>query len=346
MGERFKFFRSSFYYGTSSIIIFFDFNKPTTIYPFIRDSLNELYNYIGPVPIFLISLNHKDSSNDEYIQEFSKEDNVFYFQFQNTEKFQREILRFIARISLQMIQDSPDIIATKIRKKIEKYVVLKKQGIDHFYNVIKEWDLKIVDNTIKILNKYGLFTIDLNDGNVIYESLICENCQKNESCRKKSNIPKKALCIVADSLGWNNSYIEKDKLLLLSKIYAILHEKLPEHVINQMHEIQKCFEFVPLTPIESMFLEKTESEKSEIYIDLKPYEIKNRLRILKSQLYEGRIPPSTYFKMVKILKQQIHEFNESSSEVAVSMSRQKMLRELENLKQITNNIFETYNTSS
>ncbi len=336
MEERLRFFRSSFYRGTSSVVVFFDYNNPKTISPFLTEILDEIYNSIGPIPIFLIGLNSDNSSNNEIIEEFSKEDYIFYFDFENRLYFQKEILGYLAEISLNMIQESSDLITTKIREQFQRYYDLKQQGYENFYDVLNQMGLKIVDNNIKILNKYGLFTVDIINGSVIYESLMCENCENFENCQNKPIIPKKALCIVSDSYGWNNLFIEQDKLLILSKIFAIIEGDLPEHVLNQMRQVQKCPEIIHPVKLEPIIPEIPEPEEEEIYVNLTHFEIQQRLKVLKTQLFEGRIPASTYVKMQDLLNQKEGESKSYNSEEEESylMLREAMLSELKRIKNI------------
>ncbi|NVM02337.1 MAG: hypothetical protein HWN67_08370 [Candidatus Helarchaeota archaeon] len=336
MQERLRFFRSSFYRGTSSVVILFDYSNPITISPFLTEIIDEMYNSIGPIPIFLIGLNSDDSSNNEYIEQISEEDYIFYFDFENKLNFQKEILGYLAEISLNMIQESSDLITTKIREQFQRYFDLKQQGHDNFYDVLNEMGLKIDDNSIKILNKYGLFTIDIITGSVIFESLMCENCENIENCQKKHVIPKKALCIVSDSFGWNNLFIEQDKLLILSKIFAIMEGDLPEHVLNQMKHVQKCPEIIQPLQLEPMIPEMPEPEEREIYINLTRSEIKQRLKVLKTQLWEGRIPASTYVKMQDLLNQKENEkeLHDSEADESCLMLREAMLCELRRIKSL------------
>ncbi|MFX1450605.1 MAG: hypothetical protein ACFFCM_07175 [Promethearchaeota archaeon] len=330
--ERLRFFRSSFYRGTSSVVLFFDYENPKTIVPFLSEIINEIYNSIGPIPIFLIGLNSTYSSYNEYIEQIIEEDYIFYFDFQNKLNFQKEILRYLAEISLNIIQESPDVITARIREQFQKYYDLKRQGTDNFYTALQDIGLSIDDNTVKILNKYGLFTVDIINGTVIYETLMCANCEKFNKCHRKHNIPKKALCIVADSVGWNNLFIEQDKILILSKIFAIMEGELPEHVLNQMRQIEKCPEMILPQQIDTKISDIQVPVEEETHTNLTNSEIQQRLRLLKTQLYEGRIPASTYCKMHDMLKQHDNESNLHDTQISNVMQRNRMLIELKRIK--------------
>ncbi len=321
MGERFNFFRSSFYRGASSIVIVFDYENPNSAYPFIPEVISELYSSVGPIPIILVGLNPDPDCTNAFIQQLIDENNIFYFEFENRMNFHEIILKFVANLCLKLITNASDAVSSEIRKKIEEFIALKQEGIDNFYDTLQDWGLKIIEDKVQILNKYGLFTINLISGRVLYESLLCQECRNIEKCRKNDKALKKSLCIVSDSMGWNNLYMTGDKLLILSKIFAIINEDLPQHVLIQMQEVTRCRHFYPQSHDEPVLLDEIEPESIRImeYIDevnvgfdalprpenygyqipknLSFTEIESRRRLIKTLLYQGRMDAETYCKM-------------------------------------------------
>jgi len=75
-------------------------------------------------------------------------------------------------------------------------------------------------------------------------------------------------------------------------------------------------------------------EEVETHTNLTNSEIEQRLRLLKTQLYEGRIPASTYCKMNDMLKQNTKESNSLHSEDSNLIQRNKMLIELKRMKNL------------
>jgi len=199
------------------------------------------------------------------------------------------------------------MITSKIQTHIRKYIEIKQEYLENFFNIVEEIGLKIVDNCVKILNKYGLFTINLINGTVLFEPIFCENCKNFSRCKKNSNESSKKLCIVSDSVGWSNVPIGGDKLLILSKIFAILNEKLPNHVLNQMKQVLKCLNIPSPKENERLMHHlkfNAHDEDILIYENLATQEKKNRLKQLRAFLWDGRIPPSTYYKMIRCINQE------------------------------------------
>jgi len=303
--ERYRFFRNSFYKGASSAIIVFDYKNPITT-SLIPDTINEIYNTIGPVPIIIVGLNANSHTNMENIKDIIQKDYIFYFDFEKKIDFYDKVLTFVADLSIKLLKESKDTTTSKIKAEIQKFIDLKEECLENFYDILTDWGLTIVDNYIKILNKYGLFSIDLVDGSVFFEPIMCENCNRLTKCQKANKIPKKKLCIVADSVGWSNILIGGDKLLILSKILAILNGELPTHVLNQMKQVLKCLD-ISSPPENSRFGDfSTFNENNKeylVYENLSTQEIENRIKQLRIFLWEGRIPPPTYYRMVECLNQ-------------------------------------------
>ena len=291
-------------------MIIFDETNEATALPLIPRTIKEIYNTVGPIPIVLIGLNRNSIAVNEHIQDIIEEDYVFYFEFQNKFNFYEKILKFIAELSIKILKNAKDVLTTRIREEFKRYYDLKQECLNNFYEIIQAWGLRIINDKVEILNRHGLFTIDLLSGNVIYESIMCESCEKGISCQKKQKSLRKKLCIVADSVGWSNFLIGGDKLLILSKILAILREDLPNHVLKQMQEIKLCLQ---LPKVENLKIPEIEPqvecdlEDYLIYKKLSKDEKESRIKQLRKFLWEGRIPPTTYYQMLELLSEKNQE---------------------------------------
>ena len=83
----------------------------------------------------------------------------------------------------------------------------------------------------------GDFIIDLKTGNVKFSPIICIRCNEQKNCKYFL----RKLCIIEHSDGWANCSMSKTDLFILSKIFAILYNLLPNHVINQIKSLSDCF---------------------------------------------------------------------------------------------------------
>jgi len=162
---------------------------------------------------------------------------------------------------------------------------------------------------------YALFSINITNANVTFESLKCIDCINPNCYYYKSNSrKKKSLCIISSGPGWSSTGLLNHHLLILSKIFAIAEDLLPIHVLNQMNELTACSNYrdpshEPLTPETDNNLETTraisnsneESESSIIEFQA-PYtspaisitEAQTLLRNYRIQFYDGRLPFSVY----------------------------------------------------
>lgn len=95
-----------------------------------------------------------------------------------------------------------------------------------------------VNHKLTIISKdSGDFIIDLITGTVNFIPIICIKCNEQKNC--KYSIRK--ICIVEHSEGWANFSFSRIDMLILSKVIAILHDQLPDHVIKQVKSLSDCF---------------------------------------------------------------------------------------------------------
>jgi hypothetical protein len=84
-------------------------------------------------------------------------------------------------------------------------------------------------------NNYGLFKVNLQDGNTFFTPRNCLKCKK--SCKKMDQY----LCIVAIGPGFStNDAIRQDEMVVLAKILGIVDNQLPEDVKQQIIRMNSC----------------------------------------------------------------------------------------------------------
>ncbi|MHA1309574.1 MAG: hypothetical protein ACTSQO_01495 [Candidatus Helarchaeota archaeon] len=297
--ERFRFFRTSFYHGSCAILLFFEMNK--------MDDINNLPNWIiearnilGPVPTFLIGYTLDDAeisaAMNDRIDEICNLYHSIYYEINRDDLNLDNLFQQIGNLSL-------DYFGYTLEKRREMNLEIKKQN-EKFKEVLTELGFNIKNNKrIEILTAKGLFNINIFTGKVSYDHYICEKCDKNKTCKEKlkNYHVKKSLCIIRkDDPGWSN-ILNQNQLLILSKIYAILEDKLPKHVINQMISSIHCdygkevfLKIITQDPVSNNTKSnKSIFKKSSITIN----SIKTKLRNIEFQFWNGFIPACIYFKL-------------------------------------------------
>ncbi|MBD3228916.1 MAG: hypothetical protein GF329_12075 [Candidatus Lokiarchaeota archaeon] len=235
--ERFRFFRTSFYYGSCAVLIFVNLNEPKN-FTEIPSWIEETSEILDSKPVFIVgySLN-SDNVEDhrEQVVAISEQYNGNYFEV-NSRDDMDHLFRQISTISLDQIGYSKEK-----RNEINEQIIAQNKKLKE---LLTELGFNVIDNKkVEILTNRGIFTVNILNGKVYYEHFICEKCNQRYKCKKKIkdyNI-KKSLCIVRkDHSGWSNVLDSKKQLLTLSKIYAIMEDQLPQHVINQMCSSIHC----------------------------------------------------------------------------------------------------------
>lgn len=118
------------------------------------------------------------------------------------------------------------------RERLETIRQQRAIQIELIKGCLTDIGLSVEEDSVQILSSEALFVINILNGNVSVFPLKCEQCQK--TCKKEGH-----LCIVKDSEGWSSD-LDSDSLLILSKIYALLNNKLPPHITNQIKTILQC----------------------------------------------------------------------------------------------------------
>lgn len=290
--ERFKFFRTSFYHGSCATLIFINLNDPNGLRE-IPEWATEASRILENTPIFLIGYNL--DSNQNNIEEQSIEDlclqyNCRYYEIDETPNCFNILFRDIATITLNNIGYTEE----KRRELNNKLISQNKE----FRKILNNLGFNVIaDKKIEILTSKGIFTVDIINGKVYYEHYICEKCDKRKKCQNKIkdyNV-KKSLCIVRkESAGWSN-VLNSSQLLILSKIFAIMEDRLPDHVINQMRSSIHCeYGKLIFCQILNNLDKDVEVKNEELISHYQKRAIKTKLRNLQNQFWEGSIPSDIY----------------------------------------------------
>ncbi|MHA1783901.1 MAG: hypothetical protein ACTSVY_04940 [Candidatus Helarchaeota archaeon] len=224
--ERFKFFRTSFYKGCVGALIVFDLTNRQSFEEAI-ELINEIRQSAGSVPIFLFgSYQNNDSKKIslEEIEELNKINPCFYFENAEIKTIWSQLAEHLFKFVTGL-----DIQTPQYRAYIENFKRSKK----YLNSILRSLGFKVIKDHVDILNKHGLFSINLNNGKTYFEPISCSDCKHRKSCKKKK---KKFICIVQKSnfSGWSNVDLLTDDILVLSKVFAISEDQLPKDVKEQM----------------------------------------------------------------------------------------------------------------
>lgn len=128
------------------------------------------------------------------------------------------------------------------RRKSSLTAGTNSRNIPELLRILESFEVEVDKYTKSVLIRkdFGNITINLNDGSVHYTPMICLQCDQQDSCKFMLKNNRK-LCIIADSKGWSNVAFSDTDILLLSKIFACLHDRLPSHVYNQIKSLSGCF---------------------------------------------------------------------------------------------------------
>ncbi len=320
--ERFSFCRPMFYRGARCAILIFDLTRAETFHPTLSDYLLEIYTSLGPIPIILIGYN-ADKPELRQVEEGDIQelcDQMYQAEYFEIGYNKREILHALARIAEYVLHDleEPDNFR-------ETSLVFFRNLFSELYLVLEQMGYYVSpNNEVEIITHRGIFTVNIMNSKVSFESFKCTECL-NTSCYYKTHPRRKSLCIVSNGQSYaDREYgFTKQQLLTLAKIYAIEQDRLPAHVLNQMAAVADCPNYIGsrehrefidiMETVES--LEQVPSELSEGPEIPEPYdyevleisppaaitaaEARTLLRNHRIQFYEGRLP----FRVYEILKE-------------------------------------------
>jgi hypothetical protein len=92
------------------------------------------------------------------------------------------------------------------------------------------------ENALTISKEYGTYQINLQNGSVEFTPTTCERCCPHATCRYAT----KRLCIIEVSQGWVNFPLLEVDLFILSIVFAILYDLLPENLLEQIRKLSRC----------------------------------------------------------------------------------------------------------
>ncbi|MHA1301062.1 MAG: Rab family GTPase [Candidatus Helarchaeota archaeon] len=236
--ERFEFFRSSFYRGSAGALIFIDLTRYTTFNPTLVNIIREVWSYTGRIPLAVCGakaeLANMRSVRLQDIQAFVEYVPCEYFE--NLDHM-NAIFEHIANEMLQNVRNLNFIMHPLSYSNVSPEFLAKSKEILKI--TINEMGFIIKGDFVEIINEHGVFCIDIMTGTTYFESIKCSDCEYREECKSKT---RKSLCIVRmdGTPGWSNTELQNLDLLILSKIYAISENKLPDHVLQQMSNNSSC----------------------------------------------------------------------------------------------------------
>ncbi len=127
----------------------------------------------------------------------------------------------------------------KEQERLQIHRERRAEQIKFIKDVLSDMELPIEEDTVQILSGDIFFRINLINGVVEAFPLRCEECAT--ACIKRK---QNQLCIISASDGYAEN-LDKNSLLILSKIYAILTGELPQHVEDQIERIKRCLTYRP-----------------------------------------------------------------------------------------------------
>ena len=228
--ERFNLFRSSFYNGSVGALFLIDLMDKSTL-RVAEQLIEEIRMSSVNLPIFLYGVNSSKIESRAIIEEEIENLNCIYIELNDVKAIWHQLANKMLEFATGKSINNPQYRA---------YLKSFKESKNFLQMLLKSLGYKVQGTNIDILNKHGLFTVNLKNGKTFFEPLECSDCKKRLNCKNKS---KKFICIVQkhdNFRGWSNSGLLSDDILVLSKIYAISEDFLPSDVHSQMNQIKTC----------------------------------------------------------------------------------------------------------
>jgi len=228
--ERFTLFRPNFYHGSVGAIIFIDMTDRTTLEN-AEQLIEEIRMSIGNLPIFIYGVNSNKIDTRVITTEEIEDLNCMYLELNNIKIIWDQLADKMLEFATGKSINNPQYMA---------YIQSFKKSKNFLQILLKDLGYKVQGTNVDILNKHGLFSVNIKDGKTYFEPLNCSDCKNRSKCKNKS---KKFICIVQkheDFGGWSNSELMSDDILVLSKILAISEDIIPDDVHSQMNSIKSC----------------------------------------------------------------------------------------------------------
>ncbi len=231
--ERFKFFRNSFYRGSIGALIIFDVTKRESFQRAL-ELIQEVHNSTGTIPIVFYGSyrnNGKRTVTIEEIEELNRKFPCMYLENPDIKNIwvtiANEMFQFVTGLNIE-------------NPHYKKYIESYKKSKELLNSTLESLGFNVDNDEVDIINKHGLFSINLNSGKTYFEPISCSDCKHRNTCTKKK---KKFVCIVqkSDFPGWTNSDLLFEDMLILSKILSISENNMPGEVQDQItYNIKDC----------------------------------------------------------------------------------------------------------
>ena len=269
--QNWAFLRTTYYRGAEAIIIFISELKMDQIHHYLSEIKKRMHTITIIFCVLLERFTKQDIvttyfheqefnnifySNDIKLEEISEPSKIldlvcsaFLEKRENQGPFDNFIINFIPIRDL--IQNGDDFIKHNdiCRDYFEpeyNYFGInqeKRINLPLIKRIISKFDDPLLipySDHVKIKHeRFGTFLLNLKDGKLYLTPKKCEECQ-NQNCLTLKDAPY-YVCIQQENSGWSNvKGIEQPELLIMSKIYAICNDLLPNKVVKRIKKINTC----------------------------------------------------------------------------------------------------------
>jgi hypothetical protein len=213
---------------------------------------------------------------------------------------------------------------------------IKDKNFEHFIKIIKSLEIEIdKQNRYAIIKKYyGVFKIDILNNLVKFTPRECENC------KNKCYLLNRSLCIEKRTIGWSNVNLNTTQMFMLSILYAIKSNNLPDSVLDQIKRmISSTWRYNQASNIINGLFIIIKNVKNKFKAEGWKY----FFQLLKNIFYHGlnlftfSILHKTFEKTLKhlinIVNQKVCELKQKRMS-SISTLRDEMLRELNRLREL------------
>lgn len=145
------------------------------------------------------------------------------------------------------ISERGEFIKSVLNEQPQRLIFRKEKESNHrnlssLIEVLNSLGLMIVPNEkfLTIPKEYGTYRINLLNASVEFTPIICKNCYPR-ACIYAT----RKLCIVESSQGWVNFPLLKVDLFILSIVFAIQYDQLPETLLEQIKKFLRCLQQKP-----------------------------------------------------------------------------------------------------
>jgi len=121
------------------------------------------------------------------------------------------------------------------------------------------------ENSLTISKDYGKYQINLENASVEFTPTTCMKCYPQAACIYST----RKLCIIVNSRGWVNFPLLEVDLFILSIVFAILYDQLPENLLEQIKKFSYCLQEKPdVMTLDDRLLQDFRKSFSSIKIEI------------------------------------------------------------------------------